>query len=441
RASRHGRIQEADRDLKVAAMISALRSGPRGMIEVSRYLQNSFGENIFFLIEQCEELLRFRDSGALESHDEAQLYVNLILNAIQNTDVPVYVAIAMRSDFIGYCSVFPHLTDIINKSNYLVPQMTREQKKMVIEGPVAVAGGKISQRLVKRLLSDMGNDQDQLPILQHVLMRTWDYWVENREGAEPIDLRHYQAVGRIFEALSLHANEAYDELSTREREIAEILFKTITEKSADNRGMRRPARLGLIAQLEEADESDVALVVEHFRKPGRSFLMPGANVSLNADSMIELSHESLMRIWKRLNVWVDEEFESAQMYKRLSDAAAMYQIGKTGLWRPPDLQLALNWQKKQKPTREWAQRYDEAFERAIVFLDTSRITYEAELKNQEMMQRRVLRRTRTTAVVLGAGFIVAIVFFVLSYMEKLRADKQFMIAQEQKIIADEERGR
>src|SRR5690606_8710490 len=40
-----------------------------------------------------------------------------------------------------------------------------------------------------------------------------------------------------------------------------------------------------------------------------------------------------------------------------------------------------------------------------------------------------------------AGFIVAIVFFVLSYMEKLRADKQFMIAQEQKIIADEQRGR
>src|SRR5690606_24160915 len=275
--------------------------------------------------------------------------------------------------------------------------------------------------------------------LQHVLMRTWDYWVENREGAEPIDLRHYQAVGRIFEALSLHANEAYDELSTREREIAEILFKTITEKSADNRGMRRPARLGLIAQLAEADESDVALVVEHFRKPGRSFLMAGVGVKLNADSMIELSHESLMRIWKRLNMWVEEEFESAQMYKRLSDAAAMYQIGKTGLWRPPDLQLALNWQKKQKPTREWAQRYDEAFERAIVFLDTSRITYEAELKNQEMMQKRVLRRTRATAIILGVAFLIAIIFFVLSYIQKLEADKDRIAAIESQSEANIQR--
>ncbi|HEU5147195.1 MAG TPA: hypothetical protein VFT90_10790, partial [Chryseosolibacter sp.] len=282
---------------------------------------------------------------------------------------------------------------------------------------------------------------DQLPILQHVLMRTWDHWLENREGNEPMDLRHYQAVGKIHEALSLHANEAYDELTTREKEIAEILFKTITEKSHDNKGMRRPGRLGLIAQLAEAEEEEVIYVVDHFRKVGRSFLMPGAHVPLTADSMIELSHESLMRIWKRLNIWVEEEFESAQMYKRLSHAAAMYQIGKTGLWRPPDLQLALNWQKKQKPTQEWAQRYDEAFERAVVFLDTSRITYEAELKNQEMMQRRVLRRTRATAIFLGAGFIVAVVFFLLSYIQKLRADSEAAFAQKQMDIAREERAR
>jgi hypothetical protein len=123
------------------------------------------------------------------------------------------------------------------------------------------------------------------------------------------------------------------------------------------------------------------------------------------------------------------------MYKRLSEAAAMYQIGKTGLWRPPDLQLALNWQKKQRPTREWAQRYDETFERAIVFLDTSRITYEAELKNQEMMQRRVLRRTRATAVILGAAFVVAIVFFVLAYIQKIAADSQRLLAEEQRGLA------
>lgn len=432
------RISETDRDIQIAIISSVLRSGKEGLIEVSRYLQSFQAENVFLLIDQFEELLRFKDIGDDELN-EAQLYVNLILTAVEQKEIPVYIALTMRSDFIGYCSVFPGLTQWINHSNYLVPQMTREQKKMVIQGPVSVAGGRIAPRLVKRLLSDVGNNQDQLPILQHALMRTWDYWLANREDGEPMDLRHYQAIGKMSEALSLHANEAYDELSTRGREIAEVLFKHITEKNQDNKGMRRPGRLGLIAMLAEAEEDDVISVVDHFRRKGRSLLMPAANVTLNSDSMIELSHESLMRIWKRLNSWVDEEFESAQMYKRLSDAAAMYQIGKTGLWRPPDLQLALNWQKKQRPSREWAQRYDETFERALVFLDTSRITYEAELKNQEMLQRRVLRRTRATAVILGVAFVVAILFFLLSYIQKIKADEQTRIAETQRHEAQVQR--
>lgn len=432
------RISEEDKNIQVAIISSVLKSGSQGLIEVAKYLQQTTDENIFFLIDQFEELLRFYGRTE-ESSNEAQIYVNLILTAISQRDIPVYVALTMRSDFIGNSAVFPGLTQHINASNYLVPQMTREQKKMVIEGPVSVAGGRIAPRLVKKLLSEVGGNQDQLPILQHALMRTWDYWVANREQGEPIDLRHYQAIGKMSEALSLHANEAFEELTIKGKEIAEVLFKTVTEKSQDNKGMRRPARLGLIALLSESEEEDVIAVVEHFRKSGRSFLMPAANVALNSESLIELSHESLMRIWKRLTNWVEDEFESAQMYKRLSDAAAMYQIGKTGLWRPPDLQLALNWQKKQRPSREWAQRYDDTFERAVVFLDTSRITYEAELKNQEMLQRRVLRRTRATAVILGVAFVVAILFFLLSYIQKIKADEQTRIAEAERQEAQAQR--
>lgn len=424
-------ISIQDVPLQRASLLAVLRSGTNGLVEVSRYLQGKEACNVFFLIDQFEEVFRNIQDKNTQVYDDTQLYVKLIIEAARQRAQPVYVAVTMRSDFVGECSLFSGLTEIINNSNYLVPQMTREQKKRAIEGPVAVEGGKISERLVKKLLSDMGNDQNQLPILQHALMRSWDFWLENRETGEPLDLRHYHAIGKISEALSLHANEAYDELNTRQKGIAEVIFKSITEKNQENREMRRPCQLSLIAKIAEASVDEVIAVVEHFRQPGRSFLMPGVGVPLTANAMIELSHESMMRIWNRLEVWVGEEFESASMYKRLSEAASMYQIGKTGLWRPPDLQLALNWQKKQRPTREWAQRYDDTFERALVFLDTSRITYEAELKNQEMMQRRLLRRARATAVILGVAFIVAILFFVYAYLQKIQADSDRLYAQTQ----------
>lgn len=434
-----GRLEDQDSEIYRAIVNSVLRSGSDGLIEISRYLHRSDGENTFFLVDQFEEVFRYRDHDeSAEGLNDAQLYVNLILTAVNQSAVPTYIALTMRSDFIGECSIFSGLTQKINHSNYLIPQLTREQKKSVIEGPITVAGGHISQRLVKRLLNDIGNNHDQLPILQHALMRTWDYWIANHEAGEPVDIRHYNAIGKVEQALAQHANEAYDELTTRNKQIAEVLFKNITEKNQNNRGMRRPCRLGLVAELAEASEEEVIFVVDHFRRVGRSFLMPAAHITLNGDSIIELSHESLMRIWSRLETWVDEEFESASMYKRLSEAAAMYQIGKTGLWRPPDLQLALNWQRKQNPTRAWGQRYDEAFERAVVFLDTSRITYEAELKNQEMMQRRVLQRTRATAIILGIAFIVAIIFFVFAYLQKLQADADRLRADQNRALAEEQ---
>jgi len=308
---------------------------------------------------------------------------------------------SMRSDFLGDCSVFPGLTQLVNSSNYLVPQMKREQLRTAVEGPVAVGGGVITQRLVKRLMNDIGDNQDQLPILQHALMRTWNFWAENKDADEPIDVRHYNAIGKISHALSQHADEAYEELSSKGKEIAAVLFKSITQKKSDNFGLRRPMRLSKIAEIAAVEEEDLIKVIESFRGHGRSILMPSANFELTSDSIIEISHESLMRIWVRLKNWVADEYESAQMYMRLSDAAAMYQVGKTGLWRPPDLQLALNWQKKQKPTRAWGQRYNEAFERSIVFLDTSRITFEGEQKNQELLQKRLLEEQKLWQLYLG----------------------------------------
>ncbi len=429
-----GRISPDDRLIQHAIIKSVLNSGPDGLIEVAEYLQKVDQDNIFFLVDQFEELLRFRELGEDQANESAH-YVNLILNAVHQTRVPVYLSLSLRSDFIGECSVFPGLTQMINTSNYLVPQMGRDQKKLAIEGPVAVGGGKITNRLVKKLLSDIGDHQDQLPIMQHAMMRTWDYWAANREADEAMDIRHYNAIGKISQALSLHANEAYEELNSNEKEIAEVLFKSLTEKNQENQGLRRPSKIKLVSELAGTTEDEVIKVVECFRRTGRSFLMPGTNVTLTGASTIELSHESLMRIWTRLFNWVEEEFESAQLYKRISDAAALYQTGKAGLWRPPDLQLALNWQKKQKPTRVWAQRYDIAFERAIVFLDTSRITYEAELKNQEMLQRRMLRRARVTSIVLGTAAVIAILFMIYGFTQSIEAGRQRDIAEGQRAEA------
>ncbi|MGB5977593.1 MAG: hypothetical protein WBG62_09290, partial [Cyclobacteriaceae bacterium] len=432
--------EQEDRELGTVVNSTILRSSSLGLVDAVSKIRQGPNQNILLLVDQFEELLRYRKLYKdINAVNESTAYVNLLLEAIYQTEVPVYVALTMRSDFIGDCAMFPDLTHMINKSHYLIPQMTRDQLRMAVEGPVAVGNGKISQRLVQELLNDIGDNPDQLPVLQHALMRTWDYWKDRGEDNGFIDIQHYHAIGTIAEALSEHANEAYDELTKKEQEICEVIFKSLTEKGADNYGTRRPAEIKTIAAIAEVNPQQVIRVVEKFREPGRSLLLPDATVSINEDSVIEVSHESLMRIWERLRIWVEEEFESAKMYRRLSEAAAMYQVGRTSLWRPPDLQLALNWQQKQRPTRIWARRYDDGYERAMVFLESSRIAYENEQKSKEKLQKRLLQRARRVAVILGVFAVISILFFVFAVVQKVDADNQARLAIQNEQLANEQK--
>ncbi|HSZ24119.1 MAG TPA: hypothetical protein VK766_00270 [Cytophagaceae bacterium] len=417
---------QEEKQVRRKIVSTLLRSSSLGLVEAISQTKSSINQNVLILVDQFEELFRFKKSEeGTTSINESLAFVNLLSEAARQREVPIYIAITMRSDFIGDCAQFPELTKYINDSHYLIPQMTREQKRLAIVGPIAVGGGKIAPRLLQQLLNDLGDNPDQLPIMQHALMRTWSYWTDHREGEEPIDLRHYEAIGRMEEALSQHANEAYDDLTEKQKEICQVMFKALTEKGGESaHGIRRPTRLGIIAAIANTTEEEVTKIVETFRKPGRSLLMPPTGIQLTSNTVIDISHESLMRIWVKLKMWVEEESESVQMYLRLSEASAMYQLGKTGLWRPPDLQVALNWYDKNKPTLDWAQRYDPAFERAIVFLDTSKKAFETEQRIKEMMQKRTLRRTRLIALILAFAAIMSIGIGIWAITQKVEADKQ-----------------
>jgi hypothetical protein len=64
--------------------------------------------------------------------------------------------------------------------------------------------------------------------------------------------------------------------------------------------------------LADATAAEITAVIDVFRKPSRSFLMPPAGDALKAGTVIDISHESLMRVWQRLINWTNEEAQSAR---------------------------------------------------------------------------------------------------------------------------------
>ena len=183
--------------------------------------------------------------------------------------------------------------------------MSRDERRSAIAGPAAVAGGEISPILLTRLVNDVGDNPDQLSILQHALNRTWAEW-QRQGGAAAMDLQHYEAVGTMLHALDYHAEKAFGELQgEQQKSTCEKVFQAITDKGTDARGIRRPTSASTLCAITGVSIDELTSVLAAFRKPSRSFVMPPASDAIAPDTVIDISHESLMRVWNRLKTWVE----------------------------------------------------------------------------------------------------------------------------------------
>lgn len=144
-------------------------AGTDAVLQAVRPLFQADDANLLLVVDQFEEIFRF---GGTAGHTEAADFVATVLALAGQRQLPVYVVMTMRSDFLGDCDVFHGLPAALNRSQYLVPRLSRGQLRTAIQGPIRLFGATVSRTLVDRLLNDLGDDHDRLPVLQHALLRT-----------------------------------------------------------------------------------------------------------------------------------------------------------------------------------------------------------------------------------------------------------------------------
>ncbi len=156
--------------------------GIREALPLIPALRGAKGGRAVLFVDQFEELFRFANFGsknsldpatAAERLDEATKFVRLLLTAMEPPRLSINIIVSIRSEFIGDCARFHGLPQAVSRSQFLVPDMTRDQREDVIRKPIQLAGGQIEARLVQRALNDTNDDPDQLPNLQNVMIRCW----------------------------------------------------------------------------------------------------------------------------------------------------------------------------------------------------------------------------------------------------------------------------
>ncbi len=370
--------------------------------------------NLVILVDQFEEFFTNPENyhKGVPSTD-ANLVLNLLLETARialEEDLPIYIVFTMRSDYIGQCASFRGLPEYIGFSQFFVPRLNRTQLQQVIEEPSILSGNRITRRLTERLIHDLKEGVDQLPILQHALNQIW-HAAEN--GKDEMDLIHYAKVGGMpvnelpdnqveqFEnwfddlppeikacyhepnlqnVLDTHTNKLYEQAAkyyeqNNGRNIADkdakaIIRTTFTclTKIDQSRAVRNRMTLQEITHILNRPEfgtKEVGAVLNIFREPGNTFIRPfitddPETHQLNESDVLDITHESLIRNWEYLEQWAKEEFDNytisldfEQQLNRWIESGR----SKGFLLSIGPLTYFENWFNSAKPNAYWIARY------------------------------------------------------------------------------------
>lgn len=376
-------------------MTAFLLRGPRAIIEWCQDGHLPPGENLLLYIDQFEELFRF-DSWV--SRERAEAFVALLLEARSTPDLPIYVALSMRSEYLGAAALLRGLPEALNAGQFLTPRLTRVQCEEAILGPAGVGGFAIEPELVSALLNDLegfapwdelrgsadpagqldrlARQADQLPLLQHAL--NW-LWLRASSTEKPLVLRlaDYRAIGGLPGALDRHADDVLDAAMRRLGRPSDAparIFRALVSGQTVADAVRRPTRMRELVSLADGDADAAQVLVEAFRAPGCNFLLPQEPTPLGPETWVDISHESLIRQWRQYSDWVVTEANAVRRWVRLVDQAKEHRFSGGPLLGRPQLKAAMEWQKSEKPIEAWAARLGpiDDWQAVQVFLRKSR---------------------------------------------------------------------
>ncbi|HYI48415.1 MAG TPA: ATP-binding protein [Allosphingosinicella sp.] len=346
----------------------AIANGPEARSGVARLAGAAGVDQLCIVVDQFEELFRFAED---EGFEEAQLFAELLVQLCgcyeneagwweaegEATAPPrdadgaeISFILTMRSEFLGNCARYRGLAEAINHTQYLLPNMARDDLIRAIREPAEVFEGSVDHALAERMADDAAREQDALPLVQHALMQMW-----RATGDRTLDLSDYaraleacaqseqaQARAPLSAILAGHADRVLEEVTgggDTHESAAEFLFRALTRKDSESRAIRCPQRFRRLARLSGVSREETIAIIDGFRREGVSFLTPYAEMggTIEDETVVDISHEALIRAWPRMSDkaidpetaqpvgWVEREAQDAMLWRWLSVHAQFFE--------------------------------------------------------------------------------------------------------------------
>ncbi|MEZ4385939.1 MAG: CHAT domain-containing protein, partial [Nannocystaceae bacterium] len=369
---------------------------------------------LLLVVDQLEEL--FTQGAAAE---ERARFGRLLWTLASDRRWPVAVLCTIRVDFVGRCGEIAVDDDdrrldrvaYDERHRIFIARGDRRLLREVIERPAAAVGLSFETGLVERILDDVAGESGALPLLGHALDLLW----EHRSG-RVLTLAVYREIGEIGGALSRHADTILDGLREAERvQARRLLVRLVSATGTLDARARLPLRrlrpagasaaifdaalgrltAGRLLVLRDGEEADAADAGQGARE---------GDAASSTGATVEVAHEALLRVWSRLQAWIDEDQQRIRDLARIDAWVVDFEERGT-LLDDPRIAFA----------SDYAERSPDDFEaRARALLDASLAASAAERAREATRRAELERSLRRARRSLGGAVAVASVALVLA---------------------------
>ncbi|MCC5661307.1 caspase family protein [Nostoc sp. XA010] len=291
---------------------------------------------VALVVDQFEELF------TLAPTPDRELFLELLLGAVQYAGDRFKLIITLRADFISSCLEVPALAKALQDFSVLVPpKLSLDDYRRVILNPAQQVGLKVEPELVEVLLRELNHSPGDLPLLEFVLEQLWQHRV-----AGELTLQVYQEqLGGIKGALERSSQAVYESLDPQMQECAKWIFLSLTQLGEGTEDTRRrihkselivkkyPAALVektlnalTSAKLVVMNLEEEEVTQGQGRQGEPENISPRAPLILSSSSPItvEVAHEILIRHWSTLRWWLEENRDRLRKQRQIEQASQLW---------------------------------------------------------------------------------------------------------------------
>jgi WD40 repeat protein len=356
-----------DSPAAVSDLIRHLAADPKMLHLTTRLALGAAPEERRFvlLVDQFEEVFTL-----CAEEPQRRAFIDNLLYAARAAEGRTAVALTLRSDFYGHCTLYPELAAALSDRTELVGPMSEKELRHAIEEPARLAGCELEGGLTELLIRDVLGEIGGLPLLEHALLQIW----QAREGRQ-LKVAAFRAIGGVVGALERHAEGIFSRFTPAQQEACRHLFLRLVQVD-ENREVtkRRLAAEELVSSHDpEGDRQAASAVLTDLT---RERLLTTEAAGEERHPTVELAHEALLAHWPRLGQWIEADRKSLRTRRQLDEAVAEWLANSrepSFLYRGARLAQAEEWA---------AQHPDEMGTRAAGFLAASLAERDQEARHE-----------------------------------------------------------